>query len=401
MMAVECLKMGLLDQATIQQGMDLQKQMADKGKEMPLLEVFVRAKKLPLAIAKGMMKQQKLEKLPDVGNPDFIPGYTITRRLGKGGMAIVLEAESGQYDEPVALKILQPMHNHSDLEVRRFQREAQLLCRFDHDNIVRGLDQGETAGCHWFAMEKISGESVQDILDREKTLDEDRALYVIVHAAKAMGYCQEQGILHRDIKPENLMVTPEGRVVLCDLGFAKPIDGSEDDIDEGDDTTCGTVQYISPEQARGGSDVDIRSDIYSLGATLWHLVVGSVPFQGNESMDVMAKHVLEELENPAALSENVTTHLQYFLMKMMAKDREIRYQTPQELVDDIESQILGKKTLDFNPDGGPSGADDLFSAPSAVTGVAQPIDAEDKPRRRPTSSGRERRAGSRRGRRRR
>ena len=396
LLAVECLKMGLLDPPTIQQGIDLQQKLAGEGKPMPLLEVFVRTKKLSLEVAKGLMKQQKLEKLPAEGNPAFIPGYRITRRLGKGGMAIVFEAESDKFEDPVALKVLQPQHNHSALEVRRFQREAQLLCKFDHDNIVAGLDPGEDAGCPWFAMEKVVGESVQDILDREKTLTEDRALYVIVGAARAMHYCQQQGILHRDIKPENIMVTAEGRIVLCDLGFAKPIDGSVDDIDEGTDTTCGTVQYISPEQARGGSDVDIRSDIYSLGATLWHLVVGSVPFKGNESMEVMAKHVLEELENPAALSANVTTHLQYFLMKMMAKDREIRYQSPAELVDDIESQILGKKSMVFNPDAAPTSADDLFEAPQAVAG-AEPVD--DRPRRRP--SDRAGRISSRRARRRR
>ncbi|MHC5020732.1 MAG: serine/threonine protein kinase [Planctomycetota bacterium] len=334
------------------------------------------------------MKQQKLEKLPDEGNVNFIPHFTITRKLGKGGMAIVFEAEHDEWEDPVAIKVLQPIHNHSQLEVTRFQREAELLIQFEHENIVQGYESGETAGLHWFAMEKIDGQSVQDILDRTKFLDEDRALYVIVHAAKALDYCQQQGILHRDIKPENLMVTPEGRIVLCDLGFAKNIDGSDA---EDEDTTCGTVQYISPEQARGIGDVDIRSDIYSLGATLWHLVVGEVPFKGDESMEVMAKHVLDELENPAALSENVTAHLSYFLMKMMAKDREIRYQSPQELVDDIESQILGKKTMDFNPDG-QSTADNIFSAPQALE-EAEPVAQPVSPRR-TASSGRRRATGS-------
>jgi serine/threonine-protein kinase len=388
MMAVEALKMGLLDQNTIQQGMNLQAQLAEKGKKMSLFEVLVRAKKLPLEIAKAFMKQQKLEKLPEEGNVSFIPQFTITRKLGKGGMAIVFEAEHDEWDDPVAIKVLQPIHNHSQLEVTRFKREAELLIQFEHENIVQGYESGETAGLHWFAMEKIDGQSVQDILDRTKFLDEDRALYVIVHAAKALDYCQQQGILHRDIKPENLMVTPEGRIVLCDLGFAKSIDGSDA---EDEDTTCGTVQYISPEQARGIGDVDIRSDIYSLGATLWHLVVGEVPFKGDESMEVMAKHVLDELENPAALSENVTAHLSYFLMKMMAKDREVRYQSPQELVDDIESQILGKKTMDFNPDG-QSTADNIFSAPQALE-EAEPVAQPVSPRR-TASSGRRRATGS-------
>jgi len=371
LLAVECLKMGLLDPPTIQQGIDLQQKLAGEGKPMPLLEVFVRTKKLSLEVAKGLMKQQKLEKLPAEGNPAFIPGYRITRRLGKGGMAIVFEAEQEATGEIVALKILQPIHNGKPVEVERFRREAQLLREFRHENIVRGLDLGETKGLHWFAMECVRGESVQAALDRDGPLDEDRALYVIVHVAKALDYCQGKGILHRDIKPENIMVTGEGRIVLCDLGFAKPIGSTEGDAAG---QTCGTVQYISPEQARGARDVDIRSDIYSLGATLWHLVVGQVPFAGGESMEVMAKHVLEELENPRAKNANVSSHLHYFIMKMMAKEREIRYQSPKELVDDISSQILGKKSMVYTPGGGPTTADELFDAPPPDAAMAPRAD---------------------------
>ena len=368
---MQALKAGLLTQDAIQKGMDLQKGLADKGKAMPLLEVLVRAKLLDVEVGRTLVRQQKLEALADGTGWQPVPGYAVRSRLGKGGMAIVFEAEQEATGEIVALKILQPIHNGKPVEVERFRREAQLLREFRHENIVRGLDLGETKGLHWFAMECVRGESVQAALDRDGPLDEDRALYVIVHVAKALDYCQGKGILHRDIKPENIMVTGEGRIVLCDLGFAKPIGSTEGDAAG---QTCGTVQYISPEQARGARDVDIRSDIYSLGATLWHLVVGQVPFAGGESMEVMAKHVLEELENPRAKNANVSSHLHYFIMKMMAKEREIRYQSPKELVDDISSQILGKKSMVYTPGGGPTTADELFDAPPPDAAMAPRAD---------------------------
>ncbi|MCI0340486.1 MAG: serine/threonine protein kinase [Planctomycetales bacterium] len=379
LLAVEALKMGLMDPVTIQKGLDQQKTLADQGKQVKLFEIFVRQGSLPLDTAKALIKFQKLDGLPDGSGREPVEGYHVTGKLGRGGMAIVYEAEKLAGGGTVALKVLMPVHNGKPVEVARFRREAELLTKFDHANIVKGYDQGESGGLHYLAMEVVRGESVQAILDRDGPLDEDRALYVIVHVAKALDYCQKQGILHRDIKPENILVTPQGRIVLCDLGFAKPL-GGEDSTDQ-DGTTCGTVQYISPEQASGKVDLDIRSDIYSLGATLYHLVVGKVPFSGGESMEVMAKHVLDELENPQALSKNVTSHLSYFIMKMMAKEREIRYQSPAELVEDIETQILGKKTLVFNPDGGPKSEDDLFEAPGAPP-QAKP--AREAPRERPS-----------------
>ena len=201
--------------------------------------------------------------------------------------------------------------------------EARLLKQFDSEFVVKGLDYGESGGLYYLAMELLDGESVQDMMDREGTLDEDTALYIIVQIAKALEYCQQQGILHRDIKPDNIMVTREGQIKLCDLGFAKPIEAGEGE----EDTTCGTPQYISPEQARGMSDVDIRADIYSLGATLFHMVTGQPPFTGKTTQDIFIKHLTHRLPDPNEINPSLSKGMGPVLKKMMMKDREERYQS--------------------------------------------------------------------------
>ncbi|MBI5369515.1 MAG: protein kinase, partial [Planctomycetes bacterium] len=137
----------------------------------------------------------------------------------------------------------------------------------------------------------------------------------------------------------------------CDLGFAKPIGVSEEEAGE---STCGTPQYMSPEQAKGAIDLDIRSDIYSLGATLFHMVTGDVPFKGTDNMEVMAKQVLEELKSSDVKNRKISRHMHYFIEKMMAKDKDLRYSSPREVVEEIESVVAGFKSLQFDPTQGSS-----------------------------------------------
>jgi serine/threonine-protein kinase len=191
---------------------------------------------------------------------------------------------------------------------------------------------------------------VQELLDRNRTLEEDLALEVILQAARALHYMEEQGVVHRDVKPGNIMITREGGIKLCDLGFAQPIAGAS--ATGAADVTCGTPEYMSPEQARGQRDLDIRSDIYALGATLYHMVLGEVPFKGTDNLDVMAKQVLAELYSPR-VKEKLTRHMHYFIEKMMAKEKDIRYQSSREVIEDIEAQIEGFRSLQFRRSGPP------------------------------------------------
>jgi serine/threonine-protein kinase len=278
-----------------------------------------------------------------------IPGYQILGKLGAGGMGLVFNARDIKNKRLVALKILYPKTVQNPTELARFAREAKLLIYFQHPNIVKGYQIGQFKGLYFLAMEYVKGPSVQNIIDKEKVVAEDLAINIILQAAHALDYLEHQGILHRDIKPDNLLLTPAKVVKLCDLGFAQPMvrkTGEAFSVE----TTSGTPQYMSPEQSRGQLDLDIRSDIYSLGATLYHMVTGKTPFSGTDNMEIMAKQVLEDLQSDEVKNRRLTPLTLYFIEKMMAKEKEIRYQNPAEVIADIKEQTEGFKSLEYKPE---------------------------------------------------
>jgi serine/threonine protein kinase len=276
-----------------------------------------------------------------------IPGIRIVGKLGVGGTATVFLAEDTKHRRKAALKIMHPSLAKDEKAVRRFQRESALLVSFDHPNIVKGYAQGMMGPLSWLLMEFLEGESAQEALDREGRFTEARSLEIVEEAAKGVDYMQSRGIIHRDIKPGNIFLLKDGRVKVIDLGFAQEI-GAEAGADE--ETTSGTVQYMSPEQARGQRDLDVRADIYSLGATLYHMVMGQTPFSGSDSLEVMAKQVMESLNSGGMKNQRVSRHMHYFIERMMSKDKELRYSTPRELAEDITEQIEGFRSLEYKAD---------------------------------------------------
>ncbi len=285
---------------------------------------------------------------PAAKNPNEpIPGVRISGKMGVGGTATVFLADDVKNRRTVALKIIHPSLARDGKAVARFQREARLLIQFDHPNIVKGYAQGMMGPLAYFLMERLEGETAQERLDREKSFTEAQALEIILETAKAIDYMQAQGIVHRDIKPGNIFLLKDGRVKVLDLGFAQPMGAVSMGEEE---TTSGTVQYMSPEQARGQRDLDVRADIYSLGATLYHMVLGELPFSGGDSMEVMAKQVMESLNSSEIKNRRISRHMHYFIERMMSKEKDLRYTTPRELIEDINEQIEGFKSLEYHPE---------------------------------------------------
>jgi len=279
--------------------------------------------------------------------PEPVPGYRVMNVLGKGGTGVVFEVEDMANDRRCALKMLYPHHMDEPSFVKRFRREGRLLTEFDHPNIVKGYDHGSHEQFYYQVLERIDGISILEQIQEHGALEEDRALGVILQVADALQFLQEQGIVHRDVKPDNVMLTEDGTARILDLGFAKEI-GSEPDVEEG--TTMGTVYYMSPEQAKGQQELDVRSDIYSLGVTLYHMVVGDVPFEGDEPREVMAKQVRNRVQGQNLKDGRISSHVHYFIRKMMSKKKDFRFQTPREIIDRIESIQTSRDRMEFHPE---------------------------------------------------
>lgn len=268
-----------------------------------------------------------------------IKGYEILEQIGTGGMGAVFRARQVSMDRIVALKVL-PIHLAQDREfVKKFKKEAKTLAQLNHENIVGGLDIGESGGHHYFAMEHIEGKSLNDLLKEKTKLPEKIALDIALQMTQALSHIHKQQIIHCDIKPHNIMLTQNNMAKLCDLGLARKSGYRPENENQ---QAVGTPHYISPEQAKGTEEVDGRSDIYSLGATLYHFLVGEPPFSGSSPMVVMTKHLTDPVVPPIKRNPKISVALNSVIMKMMSKRKEDRYQNAEDLQQDLENIKEGK-----------------------------------------------------------
>jgi formylglycine-generating enzyme required for sulfatase activity len=274
-----------------------------------------------------------------VGEGVTLAGFRLGRRLGKGGMGEVFLARQLSVDREVAVKILPPGFAENRNAVERFLREGKLAARLDHANIATVYKAGEDNGNYYLAMAYIEGESLDRRLEREGALPEKEALRIVRAAADALDYAwQAVGLLHRDIKPANLMVDARHRVFLMDLGLAKRL--SEESGMTVSGAILGTPRYMSPEQAVGKSDLGVASDVYSLGATLYHLTTGVPPFDGDSMPRILHQHVYEPLPPPRERNPKLGEGCARLLETMLAKSPEERYGDWGALVADID-RVLG------------------------------------------------------------
>ncbi len=298
-----------------------------------------------ILLERGWMTAQQVQKVYEEqgrrGVHSQIAGYKVLQKIGQGAMGSVFKAHQVSMDRVVAVKVLTPQYAQNERFVERFFREARAVAKLNHPNIIQGIDVGVSNGVHYFAMEYIDGPTVGQLLKRGGALDEKRSINVVLQIAQALDHAHRLGLVHRDIKPENVMLTRAGVAKLCDLGLAKLSQkGDSNHTDPG--ASMGTPNYISPEQARGAEEVDIRADIYSLGATFFHMVVGEVPYPSENAAVAIAKHLTEELQPPRERNPLVSADVSYVIVKMMKKDRAERYQVPSELIADLEKITAGQ-----------------------------------------------------------
>jgi len=285
------------------------------------------------------------EKKPSVRGR-VIAGYELTKRLGRGAMGAVFLARQISLDRQVAFKVLAPRFAKNENYVRRFFREAHAVAKLNHTNIITAFDVGEADGYKYFVMEYVAGPTVADLLERGGALDEERAREIAIQIANALDHAHQNGFVHRDVKPANIILARGGVAKLCDLGLAREVDEVSGDTEEGQ--TLGTPDYISPEQARGERSIDIRADVYSLGATLYHMVTGDVPYTGMTPAVVMTKHLTEPPPDARANNPAVSPSMNRVILMAMAKDRAHRYQTPAEMCAALTEERTGavrKKAL--------------------------------------------------------
>jgi eukaryotic-like serine/threonine-protein kinase len=256
----------------------------------------------------------------------------------------VFKARQLSLDRMVAIKVLSKKLGENPEFVERFYREGRAAARLSHNNIVQAIDVGDAGGYHYFVMELIDGKTVFDDLAAGRTYSEKDALNIIIQVARALEHAAERGFVHRDVKPKNIMITRDSVAKLADMGLARETSDREAAEAEAG-RAYGTPYYISPEQIKGERNIDFRADIYSLGATFYHMVTGKVPFESNTPAAVMHKHLKEPLIPPDHIVPTLSTGLGEVIERMMAKDRDERYTSMADLISDLEAIQRGEPPL--------------------------------------------------------
>ncbi|RME78088.1 MAG: serine/threonine protein kinase [Planctomycetota bacterium] len=343
------LKMKWVTKAHLKEARKIQKAMRELGiYPKSLAEILVE---------KGYLEEDKVPKVWEAVKKEMfrkiqIEGYEILDKLGKGSVATVYKARQKSLDRLVAIKILHPDLQDDEIYLERFFREARGTANLDSPYIVKGLDIVETQKGHYgLVVEYVDGEALHKILKEKGKFGEREAASLILPLLEALMELDRKNMIHRDIKPSNIILSPEGPK-LCDFGLAKPL-GSDPSITQSG-ITLGSPHYISPEQARG-MDLDIRSDIFSLGVVFFEMVTGEKPFENSENLiAVIARSVTEDIPSPSEKNPFLTSEISFIISKMTKRNREERYRTPQEVMEDLKNYLEGKPLDSFSSkeDGG-------------------------------------------------
>jgi len=312
-------------------------------------------------------------KPPPPGVPHKDLGdFVLLERIGEGGMGVVFRAMQKSLNRPVAVKVLSPKVAKDAEFLERFSREAKAAAALNHANIVGAIAVGEAHGLHYFAMELLEGQTVRQRLEASGPLPFADILEIGRQTALALAHAHRKGLLHRDIKPENLMLLEERgglTVKVMDFGLVRLVRQDGSLTQEG--IALGTPLYTSPEQARGSKDLTPGCDLYSLGATLFHLATGRPPFEGDTAVAIMTQHVTQAPPDPKLLNPDLPDEFCALLLQLLSKEPRERYESAAALAEDFEAAISGSAAPTAEAEPGTAGAPP--ASRHAGTGKAAPV----------------------------
>ncbi len=317
--------------------------------QAPDLGEFLKAKGHLTAVQTDIVRR---EQDGTKSQPRIMGNYEIIELVGKGGMGSVYRARQISMDRIVALKVLDAERTRNESFRKRFIREARAAAALNHANIVRAIDAGEHDGMLYFVMEFVAAENVAQILQKRGPIPEDRAVDITIQIARALAHADRARLIHRDVKPENILIDLGGVAKLTDLGLAKSMENEEECITQAG-RAMGTPYYISPEQIRLEPNLDIRADIYSLGATLYQMLTGSPPFYAESPAAIVSMHLTAAPPSPKKTNPSLSDGICSIVARMLEKDRDRRYRTPQDLLSDLETLRWG---MPQKPPGAAGGA---------------------------------------------
>ena len=278
--------------------------------------------------------------------------YELEELVGTGGMSSVYRAHDTLLERDVALKVLHEQYTDEVDYVERFRREARSVAQLSHPNIVTVIDRGEQDGRQFIVFEYVDGENLKSLVEREGPLSEREAITLALQIARALGFAHEHGLVHRDVKPQNVLLNGDGQAKVTDFGIARSLDVHGGLTQTG--TVMGTSDYIPPEQARG-QHVDAQGDIYSLGAVLYELLTGEVPFPGDNFVAVALRHINEPPPSLRERRPELSPRLDAAVRRAMAKDPRDRFGSMDELCHELAACLEGET--------GASGAQTMVVAP--------------------------------------
>lgn len=263
--------------------------------------------------------------------------YEIIQQIGVGGMAKVYKAKDRLLDRFVAIKVLKEQYAEDDEFLKKFNNEAQSAAKLNHINIVNVYDIGqdlfEGKKIYYIVMEYVEGETLKDLIDSEGQLSNHDIIDYSVQIAQALKSAHNSGIIHRDIKPQNILIDKYGLAKVTDFGIARVSSNATITYTS---SILGTVHYISPEQAKG-KIVDEKSDLYSLGAVMYEMATGKVPFDADNSVGIAVMHIQDKAKPAKELNPNLSDHLNYIIMKLLEKEPANRFLNASELIDSLEN----------------------------------------------------------------